>query len=104
MAIRRKNRCGLGNYDDNGNGNGGEPEPEDYTISPCGPLGSRSCVGQVEGKFLGEFKNDHAARQAICAKMEKERFWPSVWQVSDHGNAHAIDPECDRRKAKRARR
>lgn len=27
---------------------------------------------------------------AIRAYMDKEQFWPNVWSISDHGNAHLI--------------
>jgi len=63
-----------------------EPCEGDYTITPSGPLGSRSSVGQVEGKHLGEFPNDDSAREFIRERMDKEQYWPNVWLVSDHGN------------------
>jgi hypothetical protein len=62
------------------------PVPEDYIKTPCGRLGSKTCVGEVEGDFLGEFDSEEEADKAICEKMEKERFWPTVWFLSDHGN------------------
>jgi hypothetical protein len=27
----------------------------------------------------------------LKAHMDRERFWPDVWWLSDHGNAHLID-------------
>ena len=68
-----------------------EPSPEDYTISDSGPLGSRTSVGQIEGKHLGEFNSDEEAIAAIRADMEKHQFYPNVWRVSDHGNWSIMD-------------
>jgi hypothetical protein len=63
-----------------------EPTEGDYTMTPTGPLGSLISVGQVEGKHLGTFATDDGARQFIRDRMEREQFWPNVWNVSDHGN------------------
>lgn len=27
--------------------------------------------------------------------MNREKFWPNVWFISDHGNAHLIDLSAD---------
>jgi hypothetical protein len=29
--------------------------------------------------------------QAVRAYMERTQFWPNVWFISDHGNAHLMD-------------
>lgn len=65
-----------------------QPQPEDITMTPSGPLGSRISVGEVEGKFLGEFDTEEEAEAFIKQYMEQNQFWPSVWYVSDHGNWH----------------
>jgi len=82
-----------------------EPAPEDYTITPCGSLGSMTCVGQVEGgkhSFVGKFSTDRAAERAICAKMDREQFWPSVWWISDHGNVRPYGKlRCPRARKRR---
>jgi hypothetical protein len=62
------------------------PAPEDYVKTPCGSLGSKTCVGVVEGKFLGEFDTEEEADKAICEQMAKDKFWSTVWFLSDHGN------------------
>jgi hypothetical protein len=69
-----------------------EPEPcaEDYAISDSGTLGSLYSVGIVEGKFLGEYKTLEEAEAAIRADMEGSNYFPNVWMISDHGNAHLI--------------
>lgn len=63
-----------------------EPAPGDYIKTPCGSLGSKICVGQVDEKFVGEFKDDDEADKVICEKMQKDQFYPTVWFLSDHGN------------------
>jgi len=71
-----------------------EPAPEDYIKTPCGSLGSKTCVGVAEGKFLGEFATEEEADKAICERMDKDQFWSTVWFLSDHGNLR-IDEESD---------
>lgn len=92
-SSKKESTKKISNYDDN-EGEEAEgydeaqdegPAPEDYVLSPSGELGSRISVGQVEGKFLGEFSDQDAAVAAIQKKMEKEQFWPSVWFQDDHG-------------------
>jgi hypothetical protein len=62
------------------------PEPDDYVKQPSGRLGSRTSVGQPEGRFVGEFDDDDAADRAIRDDMERYQFFPTVWIMSDHGN------------------
>lgn len=38
---------------------------------------------------LTEEEGEHW-RNHIKTHMDKERFWPSVWWISDHGNAHIL--------------
>ena len=38
--------------------------------------------------FLGTFGDDEVA--AVRAYMDKTQFWPNVWDISDHGNAHLM--------------
>jgi len=100
----RRRRYGLrdnGNGDGNGDDGDSGPAPEDYTLTPCGPLGSKTCVGQVEGRFVGQFKNDREAARALCVKMEREQFWPGVWSVSDHGNVSPFRLRCPSPRRKR---
>jgi hypothetical protein len=33
---------------------------------------------------------DHCMWDAIDAVMDLEKFWPNVWFISDHGNAHLM--------------
>jgi hypothetical protein len=63
-----------------------EPEDEDFTVTPCGPLGGKSALGRVGGWFVGEFDSDDDAIRAARTIMADERFFPNIWLVSDHGN------------------
>lgn len=38
-----------------------------------------------------EERDPGAAMRALRAKMDSDKFWPDVWFISDHGNAHRID-------------
>lgn len=75
-----------------------EPIDGDYMIQPSGPLGTETTVSIVNGKILGVFKNDDVtaawekAYAAIREDMKKNNCYPSVWDVSDHGN---ISPVTD---------
>ncbi len=69
------------------------PEPEDYVIFDSGPLGSRTSLCQYEGKYLGEFSMQIYAIEAIRTYMDKEKFYPNVWYLSDHGNWTLINLE-----------
>ncbi len=66
------------------------PVEGDYVLSSTGPLGAMVSVGQVDGDFLGEFKDEDDAMSAIREHMEESNFFPSVWRESDHGNIHLI--------------
>jgi len=43
------------------------------------------------GKLVLSIGEDENMAAALNAWMERERYWPSVWFVSDHGNARLID-------------
>ena len=62
------------------------PVDGDYVISDCGPLGSRTHVGIVNGPTVGEFATEQDAHEYIRALMGRDQVWPNVWRVSDHGN------------------
>lgn len=62
-----------------------EPCDDDYFIQPTGSLGCRVAVAQG-GKYLRDFAEYTEAESFIRERMEREQFWPEVWQVSDHGN------------------
>ena len=68
-------------------------EEGDYTITPCGPLGSLVHVAQ-EGYGhrgdLGDFADYDAALAAIKVHMERNSFFPNVWRIDDHGTADVV--------------
>jgi hypothetical protein len=65
---------------------------DDYKMFPCGHLGGKTGVSQ-SGKFLGEFTETEEAMMFVSDRMEQEQYWPSIWWISDHGNAWMIDFE-----------
>ena len=64
-----------------------QPSEDDAFLAPTGPLGSRTSLS-VDGKFIGEFKSDEEAEEALVKWMKKNSIYPGVWYVSDHGNVH----------------
>jgi hypothetical protein len=43
------------------------------------------------GKFVLTVDEDDDYKKCIREHMEENKFYPSVWFISDHGNAHLID-------------
>ena len=70
-------------------------QQEDYTLSPCGPLGGRIGLGVSGGEFIGEYADVDEALDVVRDRMDREQFWPSIWWVSDHGNFWPIDLNGD---------
>jgi len=80
-----------------------EPEPDDepcegdYMLSNTGRLGGRTGVATHNGVILtvdrrrGSFASEDEALAAIREHANKVQFWPNVWRISDHGNAHRIE-------------
>ena len=69
-----------------------EPDDDDCFYSPSGSLGSKTSV-RCGGKFIGEFNSDEEALEAIRNWQDKNKYWPNIWFVSDHGNAILVDKE-----------
>ena len=44
--------------------------------------------GHSFGDILGDFDT---CESAVRAYMDRTQFWPNVWFISDHGNAHLMD-------------
>ena len=76
----------LQTYDDT-LGNEDTPDEDDYILSDCGPLLSRTHVSQLNKVFTCETE----AIQAIRDDMDAAQHWPNVWRVSDHGNICPVD-------------
>jgi hypothetical protein len=82
-----------GNGDGDGDGDDEDedrPSDDDYTLTPCGPLGGMIGVGVIGGKFLEQFAEQDDAEEFIRNRMNKQKFWPNIWWVSDHGNWNCI--------------
>lgn len=63
-----------------------EPDEEDYQTSDHSRF-------YASGKLVLTVDPDASTDEmwsAIDAHMDKEQYWPSVWFVSDHGNAHLM--------------
>ena len=64
-----------------------QPSEDDAFLAPSGPLGSKTSLS-IEQKFIGEFSSDEEAEEAIVEWINKNKVWPGIWYVSDHGNVH----------------
>jgi hypothetical protein len=42
------------------------------------------------GKLVVDATNDDSPWPALESYMETEQYWPNVWSISDHGNAHIM--------------
>ena len=62
-----------------------EPFEEDAFLWDTGPLGTKTSVS-VEGKSLGEFDTRDEAEDALREWGRENKFYPTVWFISDHGN------------------
>lgn len=64
-------------------------DEEDYKLTPTGHLGSRVSVSDY--RHLGTFDTTEEALDFVAKDMDRNRFYPAIWWVSDHGNAWMID-------------
>lgn len=62
------------------------PNDGDYVKTPCGPLGSKTCVGIVGDRGLGQFDTEDEADAKIRSNMKWHNWYSTVWNESDHGN------------------
>ncbi len=66
-----------------------EMDEEDYKLTPTGPLGGKVSVS--DWKHRGTFDTTEEALDWIAKDMDRNRYYPDIWWVSDHGNAWMID-------------
>ena len=75
-------------------GEGGEPtEPEecDYVTADDTSCGAMHFREYGTGRLLLSVKPDETSWvRAVRDHMDRERFWPNVWSLSDHGNWHLL--------------
>lgn len=62
-----------------------EPEEGDYT--------SPDHVRWYQYGRLVLITSIETCEQEVLSHMNKERFWPNAWFISDHGNAHLLSLE-----------
>jgi hypothetical protein len=60
-----------------------QPEEGDYTTEDHHRF-------YQHGKLVVEVGPDDDWRLAVVRHMEINKFWPNVWFISDHGNAHLL--------------
>ena len=65
-------------------------DEDDIFLSDTGPLGSHTSVS-AGGKHIGNFKSYEDAEKAIVNWINKNKWQPNIWQVSDHGNEHRYE-------------
>lgn len=66
------------------------PEDEDCFISPCGRLGSQYSIA-CGGKYLDTVSDFNDAIHKVNDWQRKNKVFPNIWMVSDHGNAVLIN-------------
>lgn len=62
-----------------------EPEEGDFAYDQAS-----SSLSVVGDKFIGHFVEWSDVENAIREYAKKHHWYPSVWQISDHGNAHLV--------------
>jgi hypothetical protein len=69
----------------------GEPEEGDYVTEDDASCAVMHFREHGTGKLQLSVKVDEKDwRRAVKDHMDREQFWPNVWFVSDHGNAHLL--------------
>jgi hypothetical protein len=71
------------------------PGDDDYVISDCGPLGSKTVVcaqsGWADKSRYKQFDTEEEAVKAIKEDMTAQQYWPNVWKEDDHGGVSLYD-------------
>lgn len=75
-----------------------QPDEEDAFFAPSGYLGSKTSLS-VGRKHLGEFNTEKDAEKALVDWINRNKFCPNIWHVSDHGNVspYVLDKEIARK-------
>jgi hypothetical protein len=75
------------------------PGEDDYVMSDCGPLGSRTVVcvqsGWADKGKYKQFDTEEEAVKAIKEDMATQRYWPGVWKEDDHGGISRYNIPAD---------
>ena len=64
-----------------------KPEEDDAIFTDSGPLGSKTSLS-IGGKHIGEFNSHEEAEKALVEWINHHKYYPNIWIISDHGNAH----------------
>lgn len=66
-----------------------EPEEGDYTTEDHRTFFQYGKI--AVSVSMAEYDVDtDAGLKAVAAHMGSKKFWPNVWFISDHGNAHLL--------------
>ena len=63
-----------------------QPDEDDAIFTPSGHLGSKISLS-AGGKHIGEFNSNDEAEKALVEWINHHKWFPNIWEVSDHGNA-----------------
>jgi hypothetical protein len=69
-----------------------ERQEDDAVMSDSGKLGAMTSLS-YNGKFVGEFDSQDEAEEALAQLIKKDKFYPNVWYVDDHGGDHLLSKE-----------
>jgi hypothetical protein len=78
----------------------GEPEDEDLVTYDHRQVWEYGGTGRRPVLVVDEDEDFNAA---VRAYMERQGFYPNVWFISDHGNAHLINVQGRGRRRPRSR-
>jgi hypothetical protein len=71
-----------------------EEEEEDYSTNAEPEEGDICTDDHINfyqyGKLVLSIEDDAEWAHVVNAFCEQEKFWPNVWWISDHGNAHLL--------------
>jgi len=65
-----------------------EPEEGDYIIESR--VRGKDIIYKKDGKWRYEIQENDDIYTIISEEMEREKYWPDVWTLSDHGNLEMI--------------
>ena len=73
------------------------PDKDDIVLTPSGRLGSKISLS-AEGKYVGEFDSEEEAEKAIVIWINKNKYYPNIWFIDDHGGSHPYTLEDKNQK------
>lgn len=70
------------------------PSEEDYVLTDTGNLGASTMVTSVGHPHSETFSEYDDAIAYVRDRMKKERFYPNVWYMDDHGGLTLVTGEA----------